>query len=104
MLKHIGIEKASPTAQRHAIFRRAIMPYYMQQRYLTVEPEELYWPDRRWRNVFYSDPNMGFSLDYERSLVDTNSTATVDSWGSLHRFPEAEPGLVVHSPRQGQGR
>jgi len=38
-----------PDEKTRKIFRRAAIDayYYMQQRYLTVEPEELYWPDRR---------------------------------------------------------
>ena len=44
MLKHIGIEPGkpySPDAKTKAIFRRAVADayYYMQQRYLTVEPD-----------------------------------------------------------------
>ncbi|MGB5337882.1 MAG: DUF1214 domain-containing protein [Gammaproteobacteria bacterium] len=90
MLKHIGIEKGkpySPEAKTKAIFRRAAIDayYYMQQRYLTVEPEELYWPDRRWRNVFYSDPNMGFSLDYEGMLDYDNRS--VHPWFTAIYFP-----------------
>ena len=70
MLKHLGIEKGkpyNPDAKTKGIFRRAVIDayYYMQQRYLTVEPDELYWPDRRWRNVFYADANMGFSWDLD---------------------------------------
>jgi hypothetical protein len=69
------------------IMRRAAIDayYYMQQRYLTVEPEELYWPDRRWRNVFYSDPNMGFSWDLE-DMLDYDSRS-VHPWFTAIYFP-----------------
>lgn len=90
MLKHIGIEQGKPykpSQKTKKIFRRAAIDayYYMQQRYLTVEPEELYWPDRRWRNVFYSDPNMGFSWDYEGMLDYDNRS--VHPWFTAIYFP-----------------
>jgi len=90
LLKHIGIEKGkpySPDAKTKEIFRRAAADayYYMQQRYLTVEPEELYWPDRHWRNVFYSDPNMGFSWDWEGMLDYDNRS--VHPWFTAIYFP-----------------
>ncbi len=90
MLKSIGIEQGKPYRpddKTKAIFRRAAIDayYYMQQRYLTVEPEELYWPDRRWRNVFYADPNMGFSWDYEGMLDYDNRS--VHPWFTAIYFP-----------------
>lgn len=90
MLKTIGIEKGkpyNPDEGTKAIFRRAVIDayYYMQQRYLTVEPEELYWPDRRWRNVFYADPNMGFSWDYEGMLDYDNRS--IHPWFTAIYFP-----------------
>ncbi|MFC1601489.1 DUF1254 domain-containing protein [Candidatus Sumerlaeota bacterium] len=90
MLKHLGIEKGkpyNPDAKTKAIFRRAVIDayYYMQQRYLTVEPEELYWPDRRWRNVFYADANMGFSWDWEGMLDYDNRS--VHPWFTAIYFP-----------------
>ena len=90
LLKSIGIEKGKPYQpddRTKAIFRQAAIDayYYMQQRYLTVEPEELYWPDRRWRNVFYADPNMGFSWDYEGMLDYDNRS--VHPWFTAIYFP-----------------
>ena len=90
LLKSIGIEKGKPYQpddKTKAIFRRAAIDayYYMQQRYLTVEPEEFYWPDRRWRNVFYADPNMGFSWDYEGMLDYDNRS--VHPWFTAIYFP-----------------
>jgi len=90
MLKHIGIEKGKPykpDENTKKIFRQAAIDayYYMQQRYLTVEPEELYWPDRKWRNVFYSDPNMGFSWDWEGMLDYDNRS--VHPWFTAIYFP-----------------
>ena len=90
MLKHIGIEKGkpyNPDQKTVKIFRRAVTDayYYMQERYLTVLPEELYWPDRRWRNVFYSDPNMGFSWDWEGMLDYDNRS--VHPWFTAIYFP-----------------
>jgi hypothetical protein len=89
-LKTLGIEKGKPfkpDAKMKKIMRRAAIDayYYMQQRYLTVEPEELYWPDRRWRNVFYSDPNMGFSWDLE-DMLDYDSRS-VHPWFTAIYFP-----------------
>jgi len=90
LLKHIGIEKGkpyNPDTKTKEIYRRAAADayYYMQQRYLTVEPDELYWPDRKWRNVFYADPNMGFSWDYEGMLDYDNRS--IHPWFTAIYFP-----------------
>ena len=90
MLKHIGIETDkpyNPDAKTKEIFRRAVIDayYYMQQRYLTPEPEEFYWPDRRWRNVFFSDANMGFSWDLD-GMLDYDNRA-IHPWFTAIYFP-----------------
>jgi len=90
MLKHIGIEKGksyNPDARTKAIFRKAAVDayYYMQHRYLTVEPEELYWPDRRWRDDFFSDAKMGFRWDLDEMLDYDNRS--VHPWFTAIYFP-----------------
>jgi len=90
MLKHLGIEKGkpyNPDAKTKAIFRRAVADayYYMQQRYLTVEPDELYWSDRKWRNVFFADDNMGFSWDMDGILDYDNRS--IHPWFTAIYFP-----------------
>ena len=90
MLKHIGIEKGipfNPDAKTRKAMRRAVIDayYYMQQRYLAVEPDELYWPDRRWRDVFFCDANMGFSWDLDE-MLDYDNRA-VHPWFTAIYFP-----------------
>jgi len=90
MLKHIGVEKGkpyNPDEKTKKIFGKAVIDayYYMQQRYLTVEPEELYWPDRRWRNVFFADANMGFSWDLDEMLDYDNRS--IHPWYTAIYFP-----------------
>jgi len=110
MLKHIGIEKGkpyNPDAKTKKIFRRAVADayYYMQERYLNVLPEELYWPDRKWRNVFYSDPNMGFSWDWEGMLDYDNRS--VHPWFTAIYFPAkvtaTPPTMYLATARDGDG-
>ena len=89
-LKTLGIEKGkpfNPDAKMKAIMRRAAIDayYYMRQRYLTVEPDELWWPDRRWRDVFYSDANQGFSWDLN-NMLDYDNRA-VHPWFTAIYFP-----------------
>ena len=57
----------------------------MQQRYLTVDPDELWWPDRRWRDVFFCDANRGFSWDLE-GMLDYDNRA-VHPWFTAIYFP-----------------
>jgi hypothetical protein len=111
MLKHIGIEKGkpfNPDKMTKAIFRRAAIDayYYMQQRYLTVEPDELYWADRRWRNVFYSDANMGFSWDLDDMLDYDNRS--VHPWFTAIYFPnkvtKRPPTMYLATARDKDGK
>jgi len=110
MLKHIGIEKGkpyNPDARTKAIFRKAAVDayYYMQHRYLTVEPEELYWPDRRWRDVFYSDAKMGFSWDLDEMLDYDNRS--VHPWFTAIYFPakvtKRPPTMYLATARDKEG-
>lgn len=110
MLKHIGIEKGksyNPDARSKAIFRKAAVDayYYMQQRYLNVEPEELYWPDRRWRDVFYSDAKMGFSWDLDEMLDYDNRS--VHPWFTAIYFPakvtKRPPTMYLATARDKEG-
>jgi len=110
MLKSIGIEKGkpyNPDEKTKAIFRRAAIDayFYMQKKYLTVEPEELYWPNRKWRNVFYADPNMGFSWDYEGMLDYDNRS--VHPWFTAIYFPnkvtERPPTMYLATARDKDG-
>lgn len=110
MLKYLGIEKGkpyNPDEKTRAIFRRAAADayFYMQERYLTVEPEELYWPDRRWRNVFYSDINMGFSWNYKDMLDYDNRS--IHPWFTATYFPnkvtEHPPTMYLATARDKDG-
>ena len=106
----MGSRRASPTTptrRTKAIFRKAAVDayYYMQHRYLTVEPEELYWPDRRWRDVFYSDANMGFSWDLDEMLDYDNRS--VHPWFTAIYFPakvtKRPPTMYLATARDKEG-
>ncbi len=110
-LKTLGIEKGKPfepDAETRKAMRQAAIDvyYYMQQRYLTVEPQELWWPDRRWRDVFYSDPNMGFSWDWE-GMLDYDNRA-VHPWFTAIYFPAKvtarPPTMYLATARDEDGR
>lgn len=90
MLKTLGIEKGepfAPDAKTKAIFRQAAVDayYYMQNEFTEVRDGELWWDDRRWRNVFYSDENKGFQWETDNYL-DYETRAT-RPWFSATYFP-----------------
>jgi hypothetical protein len=90
MLKSIGIERGkpyNPDEKTKQIFRRAAIDayYYMMERYLAGAPHEMYWPNRKWRNVYYTDPTGGFSWDYD-GLLDYDNRA-VRNWFNLVYIP-----------------
>ncbi len=90
MLASIGIEKGkpfNPDAKTKKAMRQAVIDayHYMQQKFLTPEPDELWWPDRQWRNAFYSDANRGFSWETD-DLLDTTSRA-IHPWFTAIYFP-----------------
>ena len=90
MLKSIGIERGKPykpDEKTKQIFRRAVIDayYYMMERYLAGAPHEKFWPNRQWRNVFYTDPNKGFVWDWD-GMLDYDSRAT-RNWLNVVYFP-----------------
>ena len=90
MLKTIGIEAGkpyNPDEETRKIFRQAAIDgyHYMMERYLAGAPDELYWPNRKWRDVFYCDPNRGFSWDWE-GMLDYDSRAN-RNWFNVIYFP-----------------
>jgi hypothetical protein len=90
MLKTIGIEKDkpyNPDEKTKKIFRQAAIDahYYMTQRYIEGAPGELYWSNRNWRNVFYTDPNKGFSWDWE-GMLDYDSRSS-RNWFNVIYLP-----------------
>ena len=90
MLKTIGIEKDksyNPDEKTKEIFRQAAIDgyHYMMERYLAGAPDELLWPNRKWRDVFYCDPNRSFSWDWE-GMLDYDSRAN-RNWFNVIYFP-----------------
>ena len=90
MLKTIGIEKGkpyNPDAKTKQIFRQAAIDahYYMSDGYVVGVPGEMMWPDRTWRNVFYTDPDGGFSWDTE-GMLDYDNRA-IRNWFNVIYFP-----------------
>ncbi len=90
MLKTIGIEKGkpyNPDAKTKKIFRQAAIDayYYMQEGYATGVPEEIMWKNRAWRDVFFTDPDGGFSWDTE-GILDYDNRA-IRNWFNVIYFP-----------------
>lgn len=90
MLKTIGIEKGKPYAPDEAtkqLFRRAAIDayYYMQEGYAKGVPEEMMWKNRTWRNVFFTDPDKGFSWDTQ-GILDYDNRA-IRNWFNVIYFP-----------------
>ncbi len=90
MLKTIGIEPGkpfNPDDRTKKILRQAATDawYYMQQKFLKVHPDELWWPDRRWRDVFITDANNGFSYDMD-DLLDYDERS-IRPWFTATYFP-----------------
>jgi len=90
LLKTIGIEKGKPYApddKTKAIYRKAVVDayHYMQATFERELPGESWWDDRKWRNIFFHDENMGFTWETD-SLVDYDMRA-VRPWFSAIYFP-----------------
>jgi hypothetical protein len=90
MLKTIGIEKGkpyNPDEKTKEIFRRAAIDgfYYMSEGYVQGVPAEMMWPNRTWRNVFYTDPDGGFSWDTE-GILDYDNRA-IRNWFNVIYLP-----------------
>lgn len=90
MLKTIGIEKGkpyNPDEKTRKIFRRAAIDayHYMREGYIAGVPDEMMWPNRTWRDVFYTDPDVGFSWDTE-GILDYDSRA-IRNWFNVIYLP-----------------
>jgi hypothetical protein len=91
MLKTIGIEKGklyNPDEKTRKIFRQAAIDayYYMREGYITGVPAEMMWGTKRtWRDVFYTDPDGGFSWDTE-GILDYDSRA-IRNWFNVIYLP-----------------
>ena len=60
----------NPDEKTRKIFRQAAIDayHYMLEGYGAGLPAEMMWPNRSWRDVFYTDPDGGFSWDTEGML------------------------------------
>ena len=110
LLKNIGIEKGkpyNPDDKTKAIYRKAVVDayHYMQATFAEELPNEAWWDDRKWRNIFYHDENMGFTWETD-SLVDYDMRA-VRPWFSAIYFPRkvaAEPAtMYIATMHDGDG-
>jgi hypothetical protein len=110
MLKTIGIEKGkpyNPDEKTKKIFRQAAIDgfYYMSEGYVEGVPGEMMWPNRTWRNVFYTDPEGGFSWDTE-GLLDYDNRA-IRNWFNVIYLPatvaERPATMYVDTPLDSDG-
>ena len=90
MLASLGIENGKPykpdEKTKKAMRQAAIDAYYyMQQRFRTPDPKEMWWKDRQWRNAFYSDPNGTFGWE-TADILDYDNRA-IHPWFSATYFP-----------------
>ena len=111
MLKTIGIEKGkpyNPDAKTKEIFRRAAIDgyYYMRAGYIAGVPSEMMWGDKRtWRDVFFTDPDGGFSWDTE-GMLDYDNRA-IRHWFNVSYFPagvaERPATMYIDTPLDSDG-
>jgi len=110
MLKTIGIEKGkpyNPDEKTKEIFRQAAIDgyHYMREGYVAGVPEEMMWPNRTWRNVFYTDPDGGFSWDTV-GILDYDNRA-IRNWFNVIYFParvaERPATMYVDTPLDSDG-
>ena len=111
MLKTIGIEKGKPydpDEKTREIFRRAAIDgyYYMRQGYIAGVPAEMMWGDKRtWRDVFYTDPDGGFSWD-TAGILDYDNRA-IRNWFNVIYLPakvaERPATMYVDTPLDSDG-
>ena len=91
MLKTIGIEKGkpyNPDEKTRKIFRQAAVDayYYMREGYIAGVPAEMMWGEKRtWRDVFFTDPDGGFSWDTE-GILDYDNRA-IRNWFNVIYLP-----------------
>jgi len=110
MLKTIGIEKGkpyNPSEKTKQVFRKAAIDayYYMLEGYIAGVPGEKYWSDRQWLNVFFTDPNRGFSWDMDE-ILDYDNRA-IRNWFNVIYFPatvaERPATMYVDTPKDADG-
>ena len=110
MLKTIGIEQGkpyNPDEKTKKIFRQAAIDayYYMLDGYIAGVPGENYWEDRQWLNVFFTDPNNGFSWDMDE-VLDYDNRA-IRNWFNVIYFPakvaERPATMYVDTPKDKDG-
>jgi hypothetical protein len=110
MLKTIGIERGKPYNPDEAtrnIFRQAAIDayHYMLEGYIQGVPGEKYWEGRQWLNVFFTDPNNGFSWDMEE-ILDYDNRA-IRNWFNVIYFPakvaERPATMYVDTPKDKDG-
>ncbi len=110
MLKTIGIEKGKPykpDAKTKRIFRQAAIDgyHYMLEGYIDGVPAEMMWPNRSWRNVFFTDPDKGFSWDTE-GILDYDNRA-IRNWFNVIYLPagvaERPATMYVDTPLDSDG-
>jgi len=80
MLASLGIEKGkpyNPDDKTKKAMRQAVVDayYYMQQRFLNPDdPSRLWWQDKQWYDVLFTDANQEFAYDYD-DRIDLDSRA-----------------------------
>lgn len=110
LLKTLGIEKGKPfdpdETTKKAMRQAAIDAYaYMQVEMAKVRDGELWWDNRRWRNVFFHDANKGFQWETD-ALLDYDTRAT-RPWFSATYFPskvaDKPPTMYIATMRDADG-
>ena len=110
MLKTIGIENGkpyNPDEKTKEIFRRAAIDgyYYMSEGYVSGVPAEMMWPNRMWRDVFFTDPDGGFDWDTE-GILDYDNRA-IRNWFNVIYLPagvaERPATMYVDTPLDSDG-
>ena len=110
MLKSIGIEKGkpyNPDEKTKKIFRQAAIDgyHYMLEGYIDGVAAEMMWPKRAWRNVFFTDPDKGFSWDTE-GMLDYDNRA-IRNWFNVIYLPagvaERPATMYVDTPLDSDG-
>ena len=108
--KTIGIEKGkpyAPDAKTKKIYRQAAVDayHYMEATFAEKLPGEAWWDNRKWRNIFFHDANMGFTWETE-DLVDYDMRA-VRPWFTAIYFPTKvaakPPTMYIATMRDGNG-
>jgi len=79
MLASLGIEKGKtyqPNEKTQKAMRAAAAAafFYLKEKFMVGEPDELYWEDRQWLWTLYADPNKGFTWETD-DLIDIDRRA-----------------------------